>query len=559
MDSGSGGGVDAIWADGTPAPPTCGDAGAAGGAMASSPGAVSVPNPTQRHITMEWQVSGDDNLDGVVTVRFRTVGGTWRQGLPLRRVPAGAVAGFSWSNKHSGSLFGLTPDTEYEIELAMSDPDGGCAVRTETVKTRAAPAPMSGATITNVTPTSFAAAAAAAQPGDILELGAGTYAGFTFPSSGEPGKPIVIRSSVGAIIDGDVRLDGRSYVHVDGLTINGKIKFNGGEWLAILRSTINTTEHGIISFARSENCTIADNVITGATQWVESALGVNGNNVGEGIALTGPGHVIEHNRVVGFRDCISLLEGGEAVDQYSIDILGNDMENCADDGVEADFCAHNCRIVGNRMTNVFIALSSQPGLGGPTWFVRNTMYNVILSAFKLQRGSVGDVGLHNTIVKNGDAFGIYTGDVFSRQWFRNNLFIGGPGGTYGGWSSGDGRVAQLRAADPTSDFDYDGYGSTTGTFTGRIGGVSFSNLGEMRATTSEANAVELDLSVFATTVPYPATPFPALASPDLRIANASAAVDKGLALPNINDDFAGSAPDLGAHEAGATAPTYGPR
>ena len=38
-----------------------------------------------------------------------------------------------------------------------------------------------------------------------------------------------------------------------------------------------------------------------------------------------------------------------------------------------------------------------------------------------------------------------------------------------------------------------------------------------------------------------------------------AAVDAGVILPNINDGFVGTAPDLGAYELGQPLPTYGPR
>ena len=37
-------------------------------------------------------------------------------------------------------------------------------------------------------------------------------------------------------------------------------------------------------------------------------MGANGKNIGEGIEMTGPGNVIEFNRVTGFRDCISTME-----------------------------------------------------------------------------------------------------------------------------------------------------------------------------------------------------------------------------------------------------------
>jgi hypothetical protein len=46
---------------------------------------------------------------------------------------------------------------------------------------------------------------------------------------------------------------------------------------------------------------------------------------------------------------------------------------------------------------------------------------------------------------------------------------------------------------------------------------------------------------------------------DFRLKPGAAAIDRGVALPNINDGFAGKAPDLGALEAGQPLPIYGPR
>ena len=46
---------------------------------------------------------------------------------------------------------------------------------------------------------------------------------------------------------------------------------------------------------------------------------------------------------------------------------------------------------------------------------------------------------------------------------------------------------------------------------------------------------------------------------DFRLKPGSAAVDRGVALPNVTDGFAGQAPDLGALEVGQPLPTYGPR
>jgi hypothetical protein len=46
---------------------------------------------------------------------------------------------------------------------------------------------------------------------------------------------------------------------------------------------------------------------------------------------------------------------------------------------------------------------------------------------------------------------------------------------------------------------------------------------------------------------------------DFRLVPGSAAEDRGLVLPNINGDFNGQAPDLGALEVGQESPHYGPR
>lgn len=526
----------------------------------TTPGPVTIPSPTIHFLSVEWGVTGDADGDGRVDVRYRPVGTVpWRDSLPLRRVAAGSNEGHSWELRHSGSLFDLEAATTYEIELRLTDPDGGDEVRTVLATTRAVPAPMPGGPVRAATPATLPGLLAAARPGDVIDLGPGTYAGFTVQRDGEPGRPIVVRSTAGAVVDGEIGVFGRHDVMLTGLTVHGRIRFNGTDRFSVTHSTVHTTEelggHGIVTYERAEDAYIADNVVIGSTPWADAAMGANGDNLGEGILVTGPGHVIEHNRVRGFRDAISFLEG-DVVDQYSIDVVENDISEAGDDGVEADFCHHNCRIVRNRLTNTFVGLSSQPGLGGPTWFVRNVLFNVAHVAFKLYRGSSGDVILHNTVVKQGDAFGAYPGVPITALYARNNLFLGGAPGTYGGYGNGEGKVLAMAYA-VAPDLDFDGYGSSVG-FTGRVGDVRFSSLAEMRATTSEAHAVQVGLDVFAAAVGSPA-PLVQHAPADLRLRPGSAAVDAGVALPGISDNPAGGAPDLGAYELSAPIPAYGPR
>lgn len=532
---------------------------------ATTAGEVMTPHPTLEHISIDWAIDGDDDEDGVVTVRFREQGSdSWRQGHPLFRVPAGSHdTGFSWANRHSGSLFGLVPGTTYEIELTLADPDGGDDVRMVTATTRPVPMLAPDATEIPVTPDTFPGALASAGPGDVLVLAAGTYASFTVANDGSEGSPIVVRGADAAtvIVDGEVRMDGRSDVWLMDLTVRGQVKFNNAARIVVQGCRIETDGDGIISYADgTSDGYFADNTIIGSTIWSEAALGESGDNVGEGIAVTGPGNVIAYNRVERFRDCVSLLEDSGANEQVSIDIIGNDLHQCADDAIEADFAMGNVRVLRNRSTTSFIAWSSQPGLGGPTWFVRNVAFGNAFQVFKPHRHSLGDVLYHNTVVKQGDALGVYTGDEWGRTTTRNNIFIGGPEATeLNGYSTGQGRILQVAALDTThASFDYDGFGSELDRFDGRFGATSFADFAELRAMTSEANAVQLGVSTFAESFTFPSTITP-VEAPDLRLAEGSPAVDSGLALPNINDGFAGAGPDLGAYELGSALPPYGPR
>ena len=515
---------------------------------------------TFEHISATWAVTGDTNGNATVNVRLRPEGGSWRTGTPLRRVRAGSnPSGPTWPETVGGSQFALEPETVYELELQLIDDDGGCVVETVEVQTRGPLRASETPNVVEVTPDSLAAALSGAQPGDTLALQPGNYSGFEVGVDGTAEAPIVIQGREGVVVDGQITVRDRAYLILEDLRVLDRIRFDDSHDLTIRRCRIESAGDGIVMLGRGENNYVHDNDVQGSTVWSEAALGVNGDNLGEGIMVSGPGHVIEHNRVVGFRDCISFLEDTEAEDQHDIDVLRNDLETCADDGVEADFCEHDCRILENRLTNTFIALSSQPSLGGPTYFVRNSIYNVLYMPFKLLRNSEGDVLWHNTVVKSGDAFAIYTDDAYAHLHTRNNLFLGGPGGAWGGWDNGSGRVIRLAAVDVASlDFDFDAFGSTTGTFEARVGEDSYATLAELRAGTTAANAIEIDANALGG-ASVPSAPFPALAPADLSLSEDSPAVDAAEPIPGLNDDFMGSGPDMGAHERGAPLPAYGPR
>ncbi|KPK47996.1 MAG: hypothetical protein AMK72_07680 [Planctomycetes bacterium SM23_25] len=520
------------------------------------------------HLAVEWHIEGDLNTNGKVDVRYRAVGEkTWAPALPLRRVPAGQSVGttpiFRWRNKHSGSVFDLKPDTEYEIHLKLVDPDGGSAERTVRARTRAIPKPMADAPVRRVTPDTLKAVLAAARPGEVVLLGEGEYGRVDVPAGGEAGRPLVVRGDGRAVCRG-VYVRQCKHVIVEKLTVHGPIDLQGSSDCGVRYCRVHVQGKGFGIGTRGRpgatNCYIADNIVTGRTPWASEAMGASGENAGEGIQITGPGNVICYNRVDSLRDCISTMEDRGTGLQVCIDIYNNDVRFAADDGIEADFCMHNCRILRNRLTNCFMGLSSQPGLGGPTYFIRNVMYNLTHAPFKLHRHSTGDVCLHNTVVKVGDGMACFTYETFDRAYFRNNLCIGGPtgGAWYGKYRPGRGLAVYMRAAGPNCDFDYDALGSHTLPLRGQIGKQSFDDLAGLRRGPHERHAVEAGMSVFAD-VPFPAKPIPGYDPPDLRPRPGSVVVDKGQRLPNVNDAFRGQGPDMGAYEAGQDLPHYGPR
>lgn len=506
---------------------------------ATVPGEASSPYPTVSNLSIRWLIQGDADLDAGVTAQYRILGDTpWKTGLPLRRVPADSNEGMAWANKFAGSLFDLKPDTPYEIRLDLKDPDGGDAVRTLSARTLPVPGIPPGA--------------------DITDLPAGQHGVFT-PVSGTADKPKVYRSLDGKAVYDFIDLQGKKFVRLFGLTVKSggannvnAIKMNNSEGIVIRHCLISGT-FGIVAYGEgTRNSYIADNVITGTVPWTEAAMGADGANIGEGIEITGPGNVIAFNRVRGFRDCISFLEGDRAREQVSLDIYNNDLEVGADDAIEADFCFENCRVMRNRIRNSFVGLSGQPTQGGPNYFLRNAMYNVVHGAFKLKRFSQGDVVLHNTVVKVGTGLGGNSAMDFA--YFRNNLAFGGPDGgvNWGGYGAGEPYAADILDPGSHSSFDYDAVGVSGTAYVARIGGKPFAQV--------EPHGIgELDLAATFAAVDFPNPPVPERPMADLRPKATAKVIDLGLPLPNINDAFQGKAPDIGAYEAGESPPHYGPR
>lgn len=493
----------------------------------TTPGEVTTPFPTINHLAVEWRIEGDDDLDATGEVRFRKSGtAVWQDAAALRRIPAGSSRGTSsvitWTNRLSGTLFDLEPGTIYEIELTLHDPDGGDTTRLIKASTRPEPLAPADAIIRQGTKADLNSV----KPGEVLLLADGDYGAVTFNRNGEPGKPIVYRSLSGKAVFSEIGLTNRKWVSLEGLTINGPVRMNGTEHCVVRRCTIRS-QYGIKAYRPGMmNACIEDNIITGIQPWKPEIMGAGGDNEGEGIQFTGSGNVIRHNRVEGFRDGISHMEDDGAVAQQCNDILNNDIRSGLDDGIEADFALHNCRILRNRLTNCFVGISSQPGLGGPNYFQHNVMFNIVLSAFKLHRYSQGDVILHNTVIKAGDGLGIYTSEPFDHARIEHNLFIGGrapEGVSYSGYSPGRGRAVDVQRFGDHCRIDHNTYVVVGRQFEGKIGSWTFTGL--------PGPVFETRGRVAEGPVPFPSDPATVHEPPDFEAVHRAIGFDDGEPAP----------------------------
>jgi hypothetical protein len=531
----------------------------------SSP-SVSVETPAFRSIGLVVHHGDDDNRNAAIQCRFRQSGAAaWRNAQPLMRVPIEHVTWKALPRHFAGSILDLQPDTAYEIELTIQDPDGFRAVVVTTTRTRALLAPPATPRTVNIsTVAQLRDAARAAAPGDILLLAPGVYPTGTisFLNGGTAANPIILR---GAARD-SVVLDGQncqcnilevygSHLRVENLTLRNAfqaIRFYGAsEGIAVLRTRITDVNNGINTQQPAQTgFVLADNRIEGRVPFARPfQSGVDSY----AIQLFGSNHIVAHNEVRGFMDGIRLFGGGNR----NVDIYGNDVVHCFDDGIEADDVEGNIRILRNRVNNSFSGISLQPSAGGPVYVLRNIVLNAANTQIKLHGTGAGHLTsgvlvYHNTTFSPIAALQLYASQAVHRMVFRNNLFIGPPAAM--------GATVMWDAPMHNIDLNHNGYFPDGTNYWNHAGTYRhFANLAALFAGgLSEANGRLVNADVFATGINGGADPNQFVPPQLPRLRPGRNAVDAATPMANINDDAPG-APDLGALEAGCAPPHYGPR
>jgi hypothetical protein len=549
-------------------------AGAAGAGDALTVMDPTLDLPTVITLGVSLPIAGDDNFNATVTVRYRVTGAsTWSTGMPLFRVHPEQLQAGAPLPQFAGSVFFLSPDTSYDIELHAVDPDGGDFTKTLTGKTLPVPGDPPSPHVVNVSDqASLQTALTNAQPGDVILVANGTYGYLDFSAGGAPGNPVVVRgeSQDGVVVDGGgcascnaIEYYNAGYVHLENLTIQHaqralRVQMTGTNGNVFRRLHIKDVILGITTNGDANGYYVADNILEGRLAWplvYKTDGGVHASD--DGINIRGSGNVIAYNRISGFGDAMKTEQ-----DQVRAnDFYGNDVLWTYDNGIELDGSQGNARAFWNRFTNNSSPTSFQPIYGGPAYLFRNLIVNVADEPFKLhaEGGDTepsGGLILHNTVVKSGAAIQLSTPNTARNFLIEDNLLIANPTDGYTvHWDT--------PTVDPSVTLDYDGY-YPDGKFE-----FGYSNMGDdttypdfaavVAAGRLEQHGLLVGATNFASGLMAPSDWTALLPPPDCTLSPGSLAVDRGTTFPNIDDGFTGKASDLGAIELGCSQPAYGPR
>jgi hypothetical protein len=433
-------------------------------------------------------------------------------------------------------------------------------------------------------------------------------------------------------------VEAADYNYFEGLTIqNTDVAFDGGKkdiggsvGLTVKHCTFLNVGQGVwTEFAGSRNYYIADNTFIGRGDpnyffsWSGSPSSVAGTPTWQAIwnllpnrptsyvapiysyaavKVYGQGHVVAYNYITRYHDGFdfdthSLPEGypdptaGPSLVQranmpVANDFYNNDVTLTDDNCQETDGSMHNMRVMRNRCTNNGgQSTSSQPTYAGPTYFIRNVLYNCPSSAIKFSNAE-GSLFYNNTFTCKLSAS---SGSNFQAV---NNLVLNQGAGEklismstytnysvldYNGYRPND--TIPGMAAPGFAQWAHPPYNVLADYTSSHLITDQFPTLGAFQqGTGQDLHSILIDWNVFTNAAsPGPAYcltsqgcngmayalaiyPPPAPGTGiDLTLRPGSAAIDRGVVIPNVTDGFTGAAPDLGAYEFGKPIPHYGPR
>lgn len=407
-------------------------------------------------------------------------------------------------------------------------------------------------------------AADVAGPGDTINITPGTYAPVTFGRSGSEGNPITVRrNGGGALVWIDAACNEANAVQIKGdyITIQDIGAKRAGEATVSLDAADHVTLErmniqdwncwdgedqymaGVSSWAGGSHLTVRDSIL-------ERRVSVAGDDVGFGngiwIKNTGPeaggNHAIEDNTIKGGWDGI----GGEPEDvswgglnRDSI-VQRNNISDCNDDGIQVEGGGQDVTIAYNTVKRCLIGIAFAPALTGPLTIMRN-----VISEPQPRRGE------GPAMFKAGD------GSSAEVRVYHNSYFAGAEAADGLKQTNPDmGNIHLLNNAIYASRYAIETY-THTGNMTADYDALASTDRDRL---VKWANEWYRPLYAFQGIGQETHGISPASFGWDsaLRPQAGSPLIDKGARIPGVNDNYSGSAPDIGAYEFGGANPTQQP-
>ncbi|MBR9704086.1 hypothetical protein GOV12_01635 [Candidatus Pacearchaeota archaeon] len=503
--------------------------------------------------------NGDDNYNAKVNVYYRKQSSEiWSKALDLLRVRPETLFGssespFTINEQFAGSIFNLEPQTSYEIILELIDLDGGNINKTSTITTRSLPLenPENSNEINVSNIDDLNNAIVNSQAGDIIVLSKGVYEGpINIRNSGTALNPIFIRgeNKEEVIINNKGNIGGDVFTYV--ITITGSnIVIENLSILAYEKSGISVRNsntlirnliiknisYGIWATGGSSNM-FYNNVFEGMNA-LDSEIGYRD---GEGIVIAGSGHDIFYNNFSGLGDAMSITHQS-TVPSRAIDFYDNIIFHGGDDGIELDYGERNIRAYRNKISNVLKGISFQPIYGGPVYAFRNKIFNTHSSPFKHNNNPSGIYIMHNSAVRPGFAWQQADGqNKISNLKFYNNLIVGEDYGI------SNYRTVSVSNEIVFGEIDYNAY-YPDGLFI--YYETTWNNFSEVKKYSPfDNNSILLTDLIFKNPIILPLVDTRQIIDVDMSLNSDSNAIDTGIIIFNINDDFTGNSPDIGAYE-----------
>ncbi|MEW6236595.1 MAG: right-handed parallel beta-helix repeat-containing protein [Candidatus Omnitrophota bacterium] len=487
---------------------------------------------------------------GECRIRYRRGGkDSWRESLGLVYDKR--------DGEYRGSLVGLTPDAEYEIELISGNERPSLKCRT---KNNHIPIGQTTVLSGGVSPV----------PLSISESGVPGAYHLIASASGETAVIDVMNSEdCNVVIDADYIVlrglelknaerhgvlikRGRHDIVVEDCRITGWGRMGG----PITYGNDGIMDSGVFAEKGAGNLTIQRNLIE-HPRGASNDWDTGHPNGPQGISLidSSGGNVIRWNELRstedhGFNDGFGggsnfSFEGSPNRDS---DIYGNIITNVWDDAIESEGANMNVRIWGNFLDYYYHPIATACVSKGPIYIFRN-IFGVSrrthadpLGGAMIKTGERDEFGggrrfiFHNTALQPRGAFSAFSGHIAPNVVTRNNIF------------HCPGQLASRTPADPPGDYDYD-------LFTGMDKGLAKEPHGlHGKPAIEPSRSLEFYPAPTTTAIQWGRIPFKRggkeihITDPVIVVPNPI--IDAGTPIPGFNDDYAGKAPDLGAFELG---------